>query len=100
MKIDVLIIYDRQKIAPNYCAVQIFRKFYFLIEFGAWEDMDLSLDLGKVAPVQLVASSTILAKFPNSDPRLPMLQIAKERYCRVQLTELYKMRPEPKKGAH
>ena len=29
-----------------------------------------------------------------------MLQIAKERYRRVQLTELYKMNPEPKKGAH
>ena len=50
------------------------------------------------APVQLLASSTILAKFPHSDPRLSMLQIAKERYRRVQLTELYKMRPEPKKG--
>ena len=45
-----------------------------------------------------LASSTILAKYPDSDPRLPMLQIAKERYWRVQLTELYKMRPEPKKG--
>ena len=45
-----------------------------------------------------VLSSTILAKYPDSDPRLPMLQISKERYCRVQLTELYKMRPEPKKG--
>ena len=29
-----------------------------------------------------------------------MLQIAKDGYCRVQLTELYKMRTEPKKGAH
>ena len=37
-------------------------------------------------------------KFPHSDPRLPMLQIAKERYCRVQPTELYKMRRKPKKG--
>ena len=45
-----------------------------------------------------VLSSTILAKYPDSNPRLPMLQISKERYCRVQLTELYKMRPEPKKG--
>ena len=71
-------------------------KVTFLIEFGAWEDVDLSLDFGKV--VQLLASSTILAKFPHSDPRLPMLQIAKERYRRVQLTELYKMRPEPNKG--
>ena len=67
-----------------------------------------NLELGKTwiwawqscrwAPVQLLASSTILAKYPDSDPRLPMLQIAKGRYCRVQLTELYKMRPEPKKG--
>ena len=60
--------------------------------------MDLSLDSGKVAPVQLAASSTIFAKFPYSDPRLPMLQIAKEWYFHVQLTELYKMRPEPKEG--
>ena len=34
----------------------------------------------------------------QSDPRLPMLQIAKERYLRVQLTDLYKMRPEPIRG--
>ena len=52
----------------------------------------------RCAPVQLLASSTILAKFPESDPRLPMLQIVNKRYCRVQLTELYKMGPEPKKG--
>ena len=29
-----------------------------------------------------------------------MLQIAKERYRRVQLTEFYKTNPEPKKGAN
>ena len=55
------------------------------------------------APVQSLASSTIfgeilqfLGKFPDSDPRLPMLQIAKKVVpCSAQ--ELYKMRPEPKK---
>ena len=34
-------------------------------------------------------------KFPQSGPRLSMLQISKERYVRVQLTEIYEMRPEP-----
>ena len=49
------------------------------------------------APVQQQASSIILAKFSHSDPSLSMLQITKEKHLGVQLTELYKMRPEPKK---
>ena len=35
-------------------------------------------------------------KRPHSDPRVPTVQIPKEKKLRVQITELYKMRPEPK----
>ena len=56
-------------------------------------------DWQRCAPVQKPASPTILAKkFPHSDSRLAMLQITKERYLRVQFTELYRMRPEPKRA--
>ena len=74
-------------------------KVTFLIEFGAWEDVDLSLEFGKVVAVRRFSCwrpLQFLGKFPDSDPRLPMLQIAKKVVpCSAQ--ELYKMRPEPKK---
>ena len=60
--------------------------------------MDLSLAKLSLGAGSDAGASTILAKYPDSDPRLPMLQIAKGRYYRVQLTELYKMGTEPKKG--
>ena len=62
--------------------------------------MDLSLDFGKVVAVRRFSCwhpLQFLGKFPDSDPHLPMLQIAKKVVpCSAQ--ELYKMRPEPKKG--
>ena len=73
------------------------------MDFGAWEEVDLSFENVNVVAMRRFISwrpRPFWRKFTHSDPRLPMLQIPKERFLRVQLTELYKMTPEPKKGAH
>ena len=57
-------------------------KVTFLIEFGAWEDVDLSLDFGKVVAVRQFSSWRPLQFWRNFLLR------------RVQLNKLYKMRPE------
>ena len=82
--------YSTQRAEKSYFPFRIGRRGS---ELGLWQSC-------RCAPVQLLATSTIMAKVTHSDPRLPKLQIAKERFLRVHLTELYKMRPEPKKGAH
>ena len=55
---------------------------------------------GDACKIQISAPTfgEISLKLDYSDPRLPIHQITTKRYFRVQITELYKMRPEPKKG--
>ena len=69
--------------------------------FWNFDYMELSLEIGNVVAVRQFSSRhprPFWRKFPHSDLRLSMLQFSKERYLSVHLTELYKMRPEPKKG--
>ena len=68
------------------------------MEIEALENLDLSLDNGNVVAECRFSPRPFWQKFRQSGPRLSMLQISKERYVRVQLTEIYEMRPEPKKG--
>ena len=66
----------------------------FLLEFGPWEHVDQTVNIGAVTGHHRAICSTCSL----TDPRVAMFQISKWRHLRVLLTELINMRPKPKKG--